>query len=328
MTDLIRPHYTQTFPPRSPTPQEIEMVLAYMKGPLAWTDAKEGDLPRIAILDHFISDGPGYAGPVFWLQWSGGPECHDICVLRGGALERAPRDGQTCADDLLRDALAVIEESEHKDEHRDLITKARAVLGPRWTPIIHVQPFASTEAERLEQDRPEWDEYTHGRDEPIADDTARITPEIRRDFDEGVKEDEWLSDWQPVPDHEIEASLDLLAFATTESGTYHLSRAQQRIYKLHDRRWYLLVPRPTVTSELAKYGFGHDETGGGCTAFTKGHSGFTTYITDANDPLAPEGLTDACLLGTYDDNTGNLIGPLLRFPTVTDLLAALKAGAK
>jgi hypothetical protein len=62
---------------RAPTLQELEDLSAGMGGDI---EALKGQ--RIVVWDDYISDGPGFAGKVAVILWSGGPECIEVYVWR------------------------------------------------------------------------------------------------------------------------------------------------------------------------------------------------------------------------------------------------------
>jgi hypothetical protein len=43
---------------------------------------------NILVLDHYMSDGPGYMGPIFFVVFGGGPEFHLVLIRHEGQLER------------------------------------------------------------------------------------------------------------------------------------------------------------------------------------------------------------------------------------------------
>lgn len=45
------------------------------------------------IIDNYMSDGPGFAGKLALVVWSGGPEYHDCIVWRNGKPEHVMPDG-------------------------------------------------------------------------------------------------------------------------------------------------------------------------------------------------------------------------------------------
>lgn len=84
---------------RNPTAVEVQDALAYYKSeweqPGELESAAEDLLSQasIAVIDHFISDGPGYTGRIMFVVFSGGPECHDVLTYDNGKLNRCKRDG-------------------------------------------------------------------------------------------------------------------------------------------------------------------------------------------------------------------------------------------
>lgn len=63
--------------PRTPTPEEIEELIQHLvENGLCREDA-ELDVAsnRIAVFDHYMTDGPGYTGKVMLVLWSGSPGC-------------------------------------------------------------------------------------------------------------------------------------------------------------------------------------------------------------------------------------------------------------
>ena len=62
------------------------------------------------------------------------------------------------------------------------------------------------------------------------------------------------------------------------------------------------MKRPTVKREMERLGFAIEETGGGCTAYTKYESnGDHIMITLATDPTAPTNRMDPVIVGKYND---------------------------
>lgn len=70
--------------PRLPTEAEklalFDFIAAEMGGQVEDRESIDGLIAQasIAVFDHYISDGPGYAGSVMVIVWSGGPECHEV----------------------------------------------------------------------------------------------------------------------------------------------------------------------------------------------------------------------------------------------------------
>jgi hypothetical protein len=84
--------YRQTYSPRDPKPDEVAAIERYYQRTLNLSP-EELDLAsaRIAVLTNYITDCPGYAGPLFLVVWSGGPEIHDLlCRASDGELFRQP----------------------------------------------------------------------------------------------------------------------------------------------------------------------------------------------------------------------------------------------
>lgn len=61
---------------RNPTPEELDDIAVYLAGQGA--DSSLLEQACIAVFPHFISDGPGYVGPVIVIVWSGGPDCTEV----------------------------------------------------------------------------------------------------------------------------------------------------------------------------------------------------------------------------------------------------------
>jgi len=61
------------------------------------------------------------------------------------------------------------------------------------------------------------------------------------------------------------------------------------------------MKRPTVKQEMEMLGFTIEQTGGGCTAYTRyAEDGSHLMITNVNDPTAPTSLQDSVTIGEYD----------------------------
>lgn len=76
--------------PRAPTDAERQALIEHLQEDLGLTSTPaqkarekkscEGLVAQaaIAVFDDYISDGPGYAGSVMMVVWSGGPEIHEV----------------------------------------------------------------------------------------------------------------------------------------------------------------------------------------------------------------------------------------------------------
>jgi hypothetical protein len=76
---------------RAPTSLEIDQIADALRQPMGLDEQEGYDLAhaaRVAVFDHFISDGPGYTGRVALVLHSGGPECVDVVIWRDGAARR------------------------------------------------------------------------------------------------------------------------------------------------------------------------------------------------------------------------------------------------
>ena len=79
---------TTTHTPRGPNEQELQELAAYVvdKTLRSYTSDDIGDMlmqledTYIAVFENYITDCPGYAGPLMVVVWGGGPEYHEVYI--------------------------------------------------------------------------------------------------------------------------------------------------------------------------------------------------------------------------------------------------------
>lgn len=73
--------------PRAPTAAELADIVfaaAYTYGTTASEAGEILESARVAVFDHYVTDCPGYTGPVALVLHSGGPELVDSVTWRNG----------------------------------------------------------------------------------------------------------------------------------------------------------------------------------------------------------------------------------------------------
>jgi hypothetical protein len=76
---------------RAPNNVELDQITEALRQPMGLDEQEGYDLTnaaRIMVFDHYISDGPGYAGRVAIVLHSGGPECVDVITWTDGKAAR------------------------------------------------------------------------------------------------------------------------------------------------------------------------------------------------------------------------------------------------
>ena len=76
----------------------------------------------------------------------------------------------------------------------------------------------------------------------------------------------------------------------------------------------------TIDVVLTPLGFEWQHTGGGCTAWLRECNGLLTYITRHDDASAPEYLYESVDIGTYNEESGDLIEWIVQNVPLADAL--------
>jgi len=88
--------------PRDATPLERKHLVAYLTDLMNGQDEAEAiaeaQEARICVFDHYVSDSPGYRGPVMVVVYSGGPNVHECYIWDNGQLKRVESQHETDAE--------------------------------------------------------------------------------------------------------------------------------------------------------------------------------------------------------------------------------------